>query len=261
MSGLLLACNPQKKVQNKANKAFEYYSKGKKYQSAVLFEELGYDYPDSELRPKNIYNAATIYNEVDSLNDALRVYKAFLKFDVNDADKDSSRGAWETRANYRHYSARKIAEIYFAKKEFKNSIEYLDKAKYDFPYQSDSVRSLRREALLIDDLKAKNLYNLGQKEEAICLMFPHAFTESPWSSHPAKELLIEWFEKDFDLKEALRKVKNAIESCNVNHTHFELAFFGRKVIVVPAEVEMEGLDLEYLFNSSFYRELYLKSYR
>src|SRR5690606_39079208 len=135
---LISACDVELKAKKRAKKAFIYYSENDKLKAAQMFHKLVLKYPQSNFYGKNLFNAAYIYQEIDSFSIAIPLYNQILESSLNDSEKDSSRQIGITRSNYKYFACRNLASIYLKLNQPNEALHYLFKGRDDFPFITDS---------------------------------------------------------------------------------------------------------------------------
>lgn len=257
---VIIGCDVEKKAIKKAEKAFESYGDNELLKSARIFDQLITDYPESKMYAKNVYNAAVIYQEIDSMDAAIMRYEKLLHLDISDNQKDSTRSIWETRTNFKHNACKNIGHIYHQKGNYELSKSYLLKSKFDFPIYSDSVQTVKREVLDIDIELSKIYIAQGQMDSALLVMLPHALTKSPWNIHKAKLRTLDIIHKHFVPKTVLEELRIAFEKVRLSPTFASLVWHGHQVILIPYESEVTAFTTDNLKKTGLYIDLYRTVY-
>jgi tetratricopeptide (TPR) repeat protein len=238
----------------KAEKAFQYYQEGKNLNAIEIFKELVVEYPDSEYYGKNLYNIAAIYQEIDSLELAKLWFIKILEDDkLSDADKDNSRGIFETNANYKHYSAFNIGVISYNTNNYLEALKYYNLATTEYPYfnssETDKKMNKIKLAINISDCYLK----LEKIDNAIVSLLPHAVTASPKSNNLASEKLLYIIRKN----KIRREFKKALD---IALTNIEQIDKGLKLVIYNIEVRIypygnEKLNIDSIKETDFYKNL------
>ncbi len=254
--GLFTSCDVNKKVRKKASTAFEAYAKGNKLKSAQSFEKLYYKFPESNYSGKNLYNAAAIFMEIDSVESAKRLFKVVLESDLKDNQKDSSRSIGQTRTNYKHYASFNLGKIALKQNDANLAFEYFKQAREMFPFQSDSIVSIKRQELEVDRLIAQCHLLSGRHEDALALTLRHALTNSPWNGHPAKERALDIIKTHFDPAQILKELDESMAQVQLSSSFAQLIWRNHNIVLIPFEQTVEDLNSENLFKTSLYIDLY-----
>lgn len=252
---LLTHCRQDMRAIKRSEKAFKWHSQGEYIQSAERFLELANDYPESNFYPQNLWNAAWSFQEGEDFNRARQVYRRILSEHLNDAQPDSSRGLWETHANYQHYACRNIAAISMKEENYADALLWLDSADFVYPYINKHPKQLKRAHMAMDHMRSDCYYALGQTEEAFLVLLPHALIKSPWHRHPSVERCMEIIVEHYDPDRIAADVLKAIEQRQVLPGLVRIRFRNHPMELIPFEGGVETLHLDDFKNSDFYRTL------
>lgn len=250
------SCDAELKVKKRAVKAFEYYGDGEKYKAARMFDKMVEKYPESNFTVKNIYNAAIIYDEIDSNSLAYQRYQRLLRLDIDDQEKDSSRDIGETRANYKHIACKNIGSIYYDWGEFRHALRYYNNSTFMYPYYSDSAASIKKHSIELDRLRASCHENLGNIDSALILTLQHAFTKSPWNAHPSKKRALDLIFKHYDPLQIQSELEIAFENLSVSRSVAYLPWRGYKVHIIPYDQTIDEFTPSAMKQTSLYIDLY-----
>lgn len=244
----------QKKMIEKAKKAFEYYENGEKLKAVKIFEELIVEYPNSEQYGRNLYNIPTIYQE---LNDNELAIKWFLKVlddkSVNDSEIDNSRGIFETNTNFKHYASTNIGVLNYNIGNYSEALKYYLLADLKYKYYNTSGTDIKlnkiKLALNISDCYQK----LNMINNAIAVLLPHALTESPQFNNQAADKLSNLLKeknKESEFKLELEKSFNTLEKIG---NGIRLNVYNIPIFIKP--YSNEELNVNYLKEKEFYKKL------
>lgn len=250
------SCDAALKVKKRAVKAFEYYGDGEKYKAALMFDKMVEKYPESNFTVKNIFNAAIIYDDIDSNALAYQCYQRLLRLDIDDQEKDSSRDIGETRANYKHIACKNIGALYYEWGEYRAALKYFNNSTFIYPYYSDSASSLKKHAIELDRLRAACHEKLGQTDSALVLTLQHALTKSPWNAHPSKRRALDLILQYYDPIEIENELEVAFENLSVSRSVAYLPWREYKVHIIPYEQTIDEITPSSKKQTSLYIGLY-----
>ena len=199
----------QKKMMQKAEKAFEYYENGEKLKAVEIFKELVKDYPNSEQYGRNLYNIPTIYQELDSTDLAINWFlKVLVDKKLDDSKEDHSRGIFETNTNFKHYSALNIGVINYNNGNYKEALKYYKLADKTYPYYNTSGTDIKLNKIQLASNISDCYIKLERVDSAIVVLLPHALTESPRANNYSTEKIFQILkenDKKNDFKKELEK--------------------------------------------------------
>lgn len=244
----------QKKMIEKAQKAFEYYENGEKLKAAKIFEELVVEYPNSEQYGRTLYNIPTIYQE---LNEHELAIKWFMKVlddkKIKDSQIDNSRGIFETNTNFKHYSSTNIGVINYNIGNYEEALKYYQLADLKYPYYNTSGTDLKLNkinlALSISDCYQK----LNMFKDAIVVLLPHALTESPRFNNLVIEKLFNLLKEQNRETEFKRELDKSFVSLEKTENGIKLTVYNIPISINP--YSNEELTIKYFKETELYKKL------
>lgn len=244
----------QKKMMEKAEKAFKYYENGEKYKAVKIFEELIIEYPKSEYYGRNLYNIPTIYQELDSTELAISGFKKVLEDKkLEDSEKDFSRGIFETNTNFKHYSAMNIGIINYNLGNYREALKYYQFADTQYPYYNSSGTDIKMNKIKLASNISDCYINLGQVDSAIVFLLPHALTISPKMTNYASEKVLQILEDNKKKIEFKNEFDKSLENIVTKEDNIELTVYKIKIWIKP--YIDEKLTVDYIKQTDFYKKL------
>jgi len=251
-----VGCNTHRRSMKLASKAFEFYGNNEKLKSAQTFDQLILKYPNSEYYGKNLFNAASIYQEIDSSDLALDHYHSILKAPLNDMDKDSSRAFWETRTNYKYFSAINIGNIKLEQGAYREALNYFNKAAYTYNYYSDSSKSMKSKAVNLAIKRSKAFVGLHELDSAFLMVLPHALTKSPWNIDHARTYTFDLIQQHFQPGVMLSQMETGFSNFHQLDRFVEVFWKQHKVIVMPYKTAIKDMDEIYFLKTGIYVDVF-----
>ncbi|WP_375561063.1 tol-pal system YbgF family protein [Bernardetia sp. OM2101] len=244
----------QKKMMKKAELAFAHYEKGEKYEALLIFKELVKDYPKSEQYGRNLYNIPTIYQEIDSTKMAIEWFMKVLNDkNLDDSEKDHSRGIFETNTNFKHYAAMNIGVIHYNNNNYSDALNFYKLADIKYPYYNTSGTDLKLNKIKLASNISDCYDKLNQTDSAIVVLLPHALTESPKASNYASQKIISLVKKYERENSFFKELDKSINNLEIIDKGIRLNFYGIDVKVYP--YFNEKLTKKHLKNTLFYKEI------
>jgi tetratricopeptide (TPR) repeat protein len=249
-----IICFGQNEMMEKAHKAFEYYRNGEKYKAVKIFEELIIEYPKSEHYGRNLYNVPTIYQELDSNELAI---KWFLKIiedkNLDDSEKDHSRGIFETNANFKHYSAANIGVINYNSGNYREALKYYQLADVRFPYYNTSGTDIKLNKIKIASNISDCYIKLEKVDNSIVVLLPHALTKSLGTMNKVSEKALKILEDYNKTKEFKKELDKGLEGMKKVNEGIKMTIYNIDVEVYP--YSDEELTIGYFKQTDFYKRL------
>lgn len=244
---------------------------GDSRKAARIFERIAERFPDqTQLAFHSLLNAATEYTRLGRYDAAEATLLRVLETSGDDrAPSGDRRLMGNPYANYRHYTAFRLAEFYYARERYPLAAVYLAAARHTFPYQHFCGNAHHSADLRAALLESRILEGLGQRSAAIDVLLPHLFdplgrgcldreldlrAARLLRAHLSPEEL-PWF-----VDESLASVRKSEESSFSRYTltlrHQEIDFYADSLTRDQRKAGPTLEDLQrHLLSTDFFREL------
>jgi tetratricopeptide (TPR) repeat protein len=236
-----LSCSIERRMSKKSVKAFDLVQNGKNYQAGERFYYLATRFPESNLYGRNLWNAAWLYAQADSHQLAKKIYSDIIASNVQDSETDSTRGIHETHTNYKHHSCIELARYALKDSLYRECLHWVFRAQYSFPYYNFKIKEIRRNELLVSQLKSICYEQLEKPDSALVEILPFCLQRSPWNKKLAAERAITLIDRHFNRDTVAEYLQKGIQNRKVLPTHLEIQFMQFQISVVPYEGGVESI--------------------
>lgn len=231
-------------MAKKSAKAFIHFQKGRMNKAGTLFLKIANKFPESNVYGKNLWNAAWCFNNIDSLAKAEQVYNQILLSTLTDNELDNTRGIYETHANYKHYSCRKLADYAYQRLQYRKCMQWLDSADFRHPYYNDNVKEKMRAKFATDQMRSLCHEQLGNPDSALLVILPYCLMKSPWSKQLPSERALELTDKYFNRDTIAAMLEAGSHHVKKHPTHIDYPFGRHMLTLVPYDGGTESMKPE-----------------
>ncbi|SFR40132.1 Tetratricopeptide repeat-containing protein [Robiginitalea myxolifaciens] len=208
----------------------DLYYDGDYWPALLGFERFLAAHPYSELRPRAMYNRASLLRELGKSEEAIIAFKEIMKSDFDELEPYG--GIMEQYALFKNRSAAHLAELYLEARQYDKAETYVYLYDKVYPYKHFCGNELTASAIYKASLYARVYFGQGKSEKAIKTLLPHVFYNGLADNGQITELLGEYLPKTYDRDQMIAALEEAIGNFRPKNKEFGyLKLYGVKIPV------------------------------
>lgn len=237
------------------DKAFELHQQGRKIDAVGVFINIVEEHPKHPDHAKNLYNIASIYQEINDVKQAHKWYTKILRLrGLRDDVVDNSRGVLETHANHKHFAAYNLGVLYHNNANYDKALRYYKLATKRYPYHNFAPRNARINEIRLAFNIADCYIQKGAVERGIATLFPYAITTPPTKLFDPADKLIEILDAYDLIQNFKQELDKALDyNLEIRSYGIDLALYTIKIKIKRYQNEI--LTKAGIKRSSFYQQL------